>query len=384
MSERTWGVGSAFGRPAAKRLAGLLVIVTLGGALACTEDPSGWPDGSSWRPHGDVVAVGDRVAISDSVPGDVMLAGQDLEFDGFSAGSYLGVSGSQSVAGRVLGSVRALGGSVRVGASVGRNVTLAGGSVVVGDEAEIEGNAYLAGGSVRLEGAVSGDVRVAAGEVVLDGEVGGDVRVESGSLRVGPRARIDGEVRFRLDEEAAPAVSAEAVVGGGLVALEPRADGGNSSGFFAFRLLAFVLLAAVVAAIVPGTLIAATQEMRDRPAAALGLGLLWVILVPVAVIVSAVTVIGIPLAVIVTTLYGLSLYLAPVIPALWVGDEIFRAREPSDRRSALLLVMTGGAVLAFAILLPWIGPLARVLATCAGLGAVVLVIERRRSSPQAP
>jgi cytoskeletal protein CcmA (bactofilin family) len=378
--ESICGLGFASLESVTRRLTGVLAIAALGGLVGCTDGPSRWPEVPTLHPNGDLLAVNEVLLISDSVQGDVMLAGRTLEFDGFSGGSYLGGAGDQTVAGRVEGSVRAAGGTVELQASVGRNVTLAGGSIMVRDEAEVEGNAYLAGGSVRLDGAVSGDVYVGAGDVVLDGDVGGDVRVESGALRIGPDARIDGELRYRLSEGAAPVVSTEAVVAGGLVGLEPRADEGGDLGFFVLRLLAFVLCSAVVVALFPGTLAATEEKMRSRPAAALGYGLLFVILVPLAVAIFAVTLVGIPLAVIVAMVYGLSLYLAPIVPALWVGDEMLKGREPSDRKSAVLLVATGGAVVGFAILLPWIGLLARVLATCAGLGAVVLAIQSRRLS----
>lgn len=374
--------GPGFGRPGfmTKRRSAVLAFGTLAGLVGCTDPPGEWPDGRTLHPNGDVVAADNVVLISDSVQGDVMLAGRTLQFDGFSGGSYLGAGGEQTVAGRIDGSVRAAGGLVELEASVGRNVTLAGGSVVVRNGAEIEGNAYLVGGSVRFDGTASGDVYVGAGDVVLDGDLGGDVRVEAGGLRIGPGARIAGELRYRLEEGATPMVSPEAVVAGGVVALEPRPDEGGDVAFFVFRLLTFVLCSAVVVALFPGTLAATAEEMRSRPAAALGLGLLWVLLVPLAVVLCAVTILGIPLAVILATIYGLSLYLGPVVPALWIGDEMLSGREPSNRKSAVLLVAIGGMVVSFAILLPWIGLVARALATCAGLGAAVLAVKSKRLS----
>lgn len=380
---RTGRVGPArrVRKLASRGLIAALSAATLAGQGACVGDPGPRVEDRTLRPNGDVVAAGQIMLISDSVPGDIMMAGQTLEFDGFSEGSYLGAGGSQSVGGDVRGSVRAMGGAVEVAASIGRNVTLAGLSITVQDEAAVDGNAYLAGGSVRFEGAVSGDLYVGAGDVVLDGRVGGDVRVEAGALRLGPDARIDGELRYRLEEGTALAMSAQSVVTGAVVELEPRADGGDGRvGFFVLRLLAFVLCAVAVVALFPGSVIAMNDELKKRPGAALGFGLLWVVLAPVAVIVAAITMVGIPLAVIGAAVYGASLYLAPIVPALWVGAEILGGRDRSDRRGALLLAVTGGAIVAFAILLPWIGFLARILATCAGLGAVVLVVESKRAT----
>ncbi|MDH3206718.1 MAG: hypothetical protein OEO79_08900 [Gemmatimonadota bacterium] len=356
-----------------RKIAGCVLLAVLAGTYGCTEEPN-----RTLRPNGDLLATGNDVRVADSVSGDAMLAGQVLDFDGFAGGSYLGAGRAQTIAGRVLGSVRAAGATIEVDALVGRNATLAGGRVVVRDDAEIGGNAYLAGGTVRLDGTVSGDVYVGAGEFVLDGEVGGDVRVEAGTLRLGPDARVFGELRYRLPEDETPALSEEAVVARGVVALAPRPDEPTGGiGFFVFRLIAFVLSAAIVVALLPGPTARMVGELQRHPGAALGTGLLWLILVPMAVLICAITVVGIPLAAMVAALYGISLYLAPVVPALWVGGEFLKGRNPTARKDAVLLGVTGGAVVAFAILLPWIGWLARLLSTCAGLGAAVLFLRRR-------
>jgi len=330
------------------------------------------------RPNGDVVAAGRNLLLSDSVPGDIMLAGQSLAFDGFAGGSYVGAGGDQTVRGEVRGSVRAAGGSIELDATVGRNVTLAGGSVTVQQGTQIAGNAYLVGGNVRFHGTGSGDVYIRAEEAVLDGTFGSDVHVEASALTIGPDARIQGELRYRMKEDSQPEVSAEAAVAGRLVPLE--SDEGNGVGWFVFKLLAFVLAAAVVVALFPARLVGTARELESRPIAALGFGILWVLTVPLIVIVSAVTIVGIPTALILAAAYGASLYLAPIVPALWVGNKMLRGREPADRKGAVLLTVMGSAVVALALLLPWIGFLTRVVVTCAGFGSVALAIMSRRSS----
>lgn len=333
------------------------------------------------RPNGDIVAAGRNLQISDSVPGDIMLAGQSLAFDGFAGGSYVGAGGEQTVAGEVRGSVRAAGGSVELDAIVGRNVTLAGGSVIVQPGTQIAGNAYLVGGTVRFDGTGSGDVYVGASEAVLDGTFEGDVHVEAGTLTIGPDARILGELRYRMKEDSEPDVSAEASVASRVVALD--SDEGNGVGMVLFKLLAFVLAAALVVALFPTTLVSTTGELKGRPVAALGFGILWVLAVPLVVILSAMTIIGIPMALILAAAYGASLYLAPIVPALWIGNEIVRGREPADRKNAVLLAVLGSAVVAIALMLPWVGFLTRVVLTCAGFGGVALAIKSARSRGRA-
>ena len=354
----------------------MAALALMSGSIACAqEDPA--VDGFFLRPDGDILAAGAVVSARDTVPGDVMVTGRSIDFDGRAGGSYLGAANDQRVEGRIDGSVRAAGNVVVVNASIGRNATVAGRDVTLADDAVLEGNAYLAGAMVRVEGEVAGDVYAGGAEVVIAGRVGGDVRVEAGALRVGPDARIDGELRYRLDEETVATISADAVIDGGTRELEPREDDGNV-GFFVLRLLAFVLAGLIVVGFFPGTTVALSETMSAQPAAALGYGLLWAVVGPLAVVLLAVTVVGIPAAVGLAVLYGTSLYLAPIAPALWVGGEIVRRDDGASRGRALLVFAVGGVVVAFAILLPWIGLVARPVATLLGLGAVVLALRPAR------
>lgn len=362
-------------------LVGTLTVLASG--TACMEEADSWKEGVLLRPNGDVLAAGGVVDLNETLSGDAMMVGSSVTFDGSAGGSFVGAAGDHRVRGRIAGSVRAVGGTVLVGASVGRNVTVAGGSVELEDAAVVEGNAYIAGGNVRLLGRVDGDVYIGGRDVLLDGAVGGDVRVEARTLRVGPDARIEGELRYRIEEDGPAAIATDALVGGGVQALEPREGSeGDEVGFFVLRLLAFMLCGVVLVALLPNTLAETSREMRARPGAALGLGLLWLLLVPLGVVITAVTVVGIPIALIVAVLYGVTLYLAPVVPALWVGGEILHGRDPTERGDAALLFLTGGAIVAFAILLPWLGFLARLLTACLGLGAAVLMVRDRRSAPK--
>jgi len=355
----------------------LVAFAALCALPGCSDTLDPQTQAPTLRPNGDVVAAGRNLLLSDSVPGDVMLAGQSIAFDGFAGGAYVGAGADQTVTGEVQGSVRAAGGSIELDATVGRNVTLAGGSVTVQQGTQIAGNSYLGGGTVRFRGTGSGDVYIKAKEAVLEGTFGRDVHVEAGSLTIGPEARIQGELRYKMQADSQPEVSAEADVAGQLVPLEP--DDGYGVGSFVFKLLSLVLAAAVVAALFPAWLVSSAEELERRPVAALGFGVAWVLAVPLIVIVSAVTIIGIPMALIFAAAYGASLYLAPIVPALWVGNRVLKGREPVDRGSAMLLAALGSAVVAVALLLPWIGFLARVVATCAGLGSLALAIRSRHA-----
>lgn len=328
----------------------------------------------SWA--GDRIEAGEAVSVSDTISGDAMLAGGEVRFSGSAAGSFLGAGGSQVIGGRVASSVRAAGGEVRLEGRVGQNATLAGGSVRLEEDATVERNAYLAGGSVEVRGRVRGSVRVAGGEVVLDGPVGGNVHVEAGRLRVGPDARIDGDLRYRTDEARA-SIDPAAVISGTVEALPSSApEGGGGGTFFrVLRILAFVVSGVVVVSLFPRTTGRLVDVVRDRSLISLGVGLLVLVVVPMAVGILALTILGVPLALIVLVLFGVALYLGGIPAALWLGRAILPWRPENLRASRAADFAVGGVVLAVVGFVPLVGFLLRLVFTLAGLGAAALLIR---------
>jgi len=334
------------------------------------------------HPRGDVLAVGPDVRLQEAVPGDAMAAGGSVVFDGFVGGSYLGAGGEQDVRGRIEGSIRAVGGTVRLGADVGRNVTAAGGNVTLEQEGHVVGNAYVAGGTVRLAGLVDGDVYVGARQVILDGEVGGDVRVEAERLSVGPDARIAGGLRYRTAGESAD-IDVQARISGEVEELPPREGQrpGSGLGFALFRLLAFLATGTALVALFPGALRTTVGGLGARWAASLGYGTLAVLAAPVAVIVMAVTILGLPLALMTALLFAMALYVAPVVPAAWLGGTLLASTGKAPRSAAVRSFLLGGTILGIAMLLPFLGLLARLAAMLLGFGAVVAALRTAGRPP---
>lgn len=368
------------------RLASALALLGAFGASACGTAEDAMSNRSVFlHPNGDVLAASSDVQLSDSVPGDAMTAGGSVAFDGITGGSYVGAGGSQDVGGRIEGSARVAGGNVQLSASVGRNVTLAGGNVELDRVAQVARNAYLAGGTVRVAGTVDGDVYVGARDVFLDGAIGGDVRVEAERLTIGPAARLAGDLRYRTADGTAD-IDPAAQITGTTEVLTPREEPGPAGAIFRrmLRLLAFLLTGTVLVALLPGSTRALRDRLSGRPGAALGTGLLGLILVPVGAVVVAVTILGLPLAAIAGTLFVIGLYVAPIIPSAWTGTALLgRQAEhtPAGRGEEVKAFLLGGLILGVGMLLPWVGWLVRLAAVSLGLGAVALRLFAEEPTP---
>jgi cytoskeletal protein CcmA (bactofilin family) len=250
---------------------------------------------------------------------------------------------------------------------------LAGGQVELRQESSIEGNAYLAGGSVTSSGTVKGTLAVGAGEVQLNGTTEGDVLVEAQSLRLGPSARIAGDLRYRVPPENVRIDPAATIVGQRVV-MTPRPKGPSPRFFSLLWVLGFLVAGSLAVLLFPGTAAAASDNIAQRAASAAGVGLLLIIVIPIALVLLMATVIGIPFALIALTSYAILLYLSGAVSALWLGARLLKRETIVSRARLVLAFLAGGAILAVAYFVPLLGFLVVLLATVLGAGGLALAI----------
>jgi hypothetical protein len=347
-----------------------LILAVLGvGLMASTVSCVGPKPPSGIARHGDDILVsGSSPTVMDSVLGDAILAGGDVRFFGAAGGDYLGVAGSQTVGGRIHGSIRAAGGEIHVAAAADRNATITGGSVVLDSAAVIGRNAYLFGGHVQVNGTVLQSLIAAGGTVTLNGVIGRDVEIAGGELHVGPRAQITGSLRYRVPKGKVH-IDPAARISGTVTALPVS----KTSGFWHILWILGLLVAGVVAvALVPRFAAEAAQILHQQPGRSALVGLGWAILVPIAVVLAAITMIGLPLALLTVAIYLFLLCLGSVPFAVWLGQRILGARAPAGREGAVVSFLVGGLMLLVVGMIPLVGGLVSLIACVLGLGTILL------------
>lgn len=345
----------------------LLGPVLLVSTLSCR---SSEPKSEVMRHGDDVLASGGAPSVPDSVPGDAIVAGGDVRFSGSTGGDYLGAGGKQVISGRIHGSLRAGGGEIHVIAAVDRNATVAGGKVVVDSTAVVGRNAYLVGGDVQVNGTVREGLLASGGKVTLNGAVGGDVQINGGALHIGPRAQIAGNLRYRVPAKNVYIDSAARIAGTVTALHVPKAWGPGA--LHLLWILGFLVVGAVLVALFPRFTAEAAEILPRRPGKSALVGLGWIILVPIAICIAAITIIGIPLALVATALYIVLLYLGRTTIAIWLGRRVLGARALAGRQGVLVNFLVGGLILLIVGIIPVIGSWLIVIATVLGLGTILL------------
>ena len=262
------------------------------------------------------------------------------------------------------------------------HVVITGGAVVA--PGQTAGDVIVIDGPVTIAGHATGDVVAVSGPIRLTGRVDGDLIAVSDRARLGPRARVGGDLRYG-DE---PPVLAPGARVAGQVSNEDWSDTANGLGWvssFAWWLAVSVstlVVGLLLVWLAPGALRAAARAVGERLGATLGWGVLIAIGAPLLAILALVTLVGIP--------FGIGLLLA-AIPVLlvaytttaWiVGRRVLRDRSQSPWAALL----AGWGILRLLALIPVAGGLVGLVATVVGLGALAVALwrARARSAAEAP
>jgi hypothetical protein len=363
-----------FSRWSGHRRALAVAVAAVGGIWGCRA-PGAIDEGVAVFRGGDLVAVHRGMVVRDTVSGDVMAAGNEIRFTGAAGGDLLTAGRTHVLAGATAGSVRSAGSYVLLGTAVERNVTVAAGTVVVDRRSTIRGNAYLAGGTVRMEGQVGRLLRMVGGDVVLNGTVGGDVLVESRRLELGPDAVIEGDLRYRLGRGQEAVVHPRAQVAGNVIGLPGHHTRWIPWALRLYWLIGFLFAGMIVVALLPRLTGAGELRIRSRPLVSLLVGLMTLLVAPLLIAAVAITVIGVPLALVGAAVYAVSLYLAPILVGVWLGLTL-RSRSSiyAGRGELVGAFLLGGLILGLLGLIPYAGWAIHLLAAVLGLGAMVVAL----------
>jgi uncharacterized RDD family membrane protein YckC len=275
------------------------------------------------------------------------------------------------------------------GSSGGEPVVIFGSSYVqkAGETAQ---EVVVIGGSATIHGKVTGDVVTVGGDITADGDIGGDAVAVLGGLTLLPGAKVGGDavgVGGKVDVAEGATVSGtqqginigfgNATVPGWLklwlqhsvFKLRPMAP--QVPWLWALTAIMFLIYLLIVV-VFPHPVQACVEELTRRPATTFLMGLLTKLLLPLVLLILAIT--------------GLGVFVIPfVLAALFLGAIVGKAalfvalgqavlkplHSPAPQRPVIGL-MVGFLVIILLYMIPVIGLLALMLTSLWGLGVAVL------------
>lgn len=300
--------------------------------------------------------------------------------------------------GETVGGLEAFAGSVVVYGTVDGDLAAFAGDVTIAPSGRVTGDVSTAAGSVRIAGTVDGDVNAGAGDVTvaegatvagslqagagsvrIDGAIGGDVAVGAETIVLGPRASVAGDLTYdgRLQGNqgaVAGTIERDTSLGGAMV-VGPSFGGVTDWVLGLYAFLVNLALGALLVLVAP----AFSRRVADRalasPLESGGVGLLTLVVVPILLVATALTIVGIPLTIVGGVLFAIVAWVGAVYGRFVVGSWLVTYADTDNQWAALVV---GFLVVAVAVRIPWLGGVFELLVFLLGMGALVLVINDRR------
>ncbi|HCI03765.1 MAG: hypothetical protein QF755_05370 [Candidatus Peribacteraceae bacterium] len=292
----------------------------------------------------DLYVAGGLVHVNESVAGDLIIAGGEIEVSGDINQDVIAAGGSVNIRGRVNDDVRAAGGEMEIAGTVGDDLIIAGGNIRITKGAVIEGDAYVFGGLLIIDGLVKGNLRTAGGDVILTGNVNGDIDVNSDHFqiegvvkgdaqviseeaKVGENAFIAGDLEYWMAKDSDPYSSKV----GGTAKFNPELRAVTKDVFeatakgalkvalmaiFGYSLLAAVLFIFIMLLITKTYFNDCSMKAIKAPGRSALIGLLYFVVTPVIGVLFLITVIGIPISLFIFMMYGFMIFFAKPLTAI--------------------------------------------------------------------
>jgi hypothetical protein len=306
-----------------------------------------WSEGGNFRVGANVI-----VASDETVSEGLVVAGANVE-----------------VRGNVEGGLKAFGG----------NVTLSG---------EVEGDVSFGGGNVLLSGRYSGKVRGGGANVVLSGTFDDDVEVGGAKITVASGANIRGDLRYSsavFDRQEGSQISGEVArrtrraEWEGARALRQKGKTVLSSLriiLWIISIPALIIVGVIINALFPKQTDAIVTAISASPWKNLGVGFVFLVVVPVGIIIALITVVGIPVGVIGLLVYGILVYVSRIYIGVWVGRKVLSYFRESLATAFFWPLVVGTIIIALLILIPFVGWFFRLFFLLISLGAMWIVLWR--------
>lgn len=299
--------------------------------------------------------------------------------------------------------------TVESGDTLNNAIAVFGGNVTIEEDAVVNGDIIIFGGNLEIVGEINGDIALIGGNVTISGETQGDIVLVGGQAELTKTAFVDGNIAMvggNLDKEegaeitgdvtynAPPSINPPNVPDAPNVPDVPNPPGvpdfdygyqfnnpfweiGKAFG----QALVVAAIGMLLMLFLQPQLERAGNAMTSQPFVAGGFGLLTVIVVPIAIVIMAITLLLIPVAIIVAFLIPLAWLFGMVALGQEVGERFTKAINQTwapvlaTGFGTFLLVLLTGLI----SIVPCFGGLASSLVYLVAFGGVAMTWFGTRS-----
>jgi len=331
-------------------------------------------------------AAGENIIIQSLMKDDVYLAGENIEISGPVEGDVIAVGSNVIISSEIKGNLRVIAKTVIIKGKIEKNVTVAGAIVTITPEAEIGRNLILAGSNVEINGKIGKNIYGVAINMSINSEILGSAYLKidpEGSLILYPQANILGDLEYTAAKTAE--IKSGAKIGlkekfteWQIEQKSPLRDRFNLifltwwlAGFFGALVVGLILVI-----LFKDYTLKVQKQMDKNILLAMAKGLICFIVMPIALIILAVTMIGLPLALILGALYVTLLYVVKIFVGVYLGEKAIRLFNKKLPIPLIWSMIAGLVIIYILFLLPYIGWLIKLIVILWGLGVLLGIIKK--------
>jgi hypothetical protein len=253
------------------------------------------------------------------------------------------------------------------------DLLILGGSVTLEEDSTVNGNVMLMGGTLWAAGRINGDLTAAGGVVSLQASshITGDFSTLGAQVERNQAAEIEGETLTNQD------LPFGFVPGNwrDTFAMRSGVSPFLDLGWFFLRVVLWGMLAMLVVMFLPGQTERVTRAVSSQPLVAGGLGLATGLILPILLVILAITICLIPISILGFVVLGVAWVFGLIALGLELGKrlaQVFKQEWHSALAAGvgtfvLILILNG-----LNAVLPCLGWIPQVLAGALGLGGVLL------------
>lgn len=324
-----------------------------------------------------LILTGETVVIDGTINGDLIAFAHRVIVNGTVAGNLVVAAEAVTISGRIDGSVLGAASLLEINdAIINGDLWGAADNVTISGDSRIGGNAIIASEMASISGAIERDLIAAGNSIEISGTVGEDLEAFTNRVGLLGNARIDGNLRFRTNDEKNLRRSSTSTVNGKIEILPRHSKFKSKNKYVTGRFYIHQLLRLVSAFIAGIVLLWFIPELRDvtlgrgiEGLKTAGIGLVTLISLPIIVLLFAVTVIGLPLSVVGAFFWLLAIYFAKIVLASMIGSMLLSSSAMED--SLPLTLLAGLVVILVTVNLPMIGGILSFILTIIGIGMIV-------------
>lgn len=270
------------------------------------------------------------------------------------------------------------GATVIVGGNIKGDAIIFSGETHVLANNNLDGDIFIASGNVIIDGNLNGAAKVFGEKITINGKISKDATINAGQeLVIGDNAVIDGKIEYKAPKEATISSNAKINQAMSFKKIEPVKNKEKKgmallavfTTFWLMKLIAVLVFALILLFLFPKWMKSFVNSVASNFGREAIRGFALLILIPVAIVISLITVIGMFLGVFGIFAYVAFIMLASVLGGVVLGSLIYRLLSESKEYAVDWKSVLVGVVAMFLIgLVPVVGWLAMFILFLACLG----------------